>query len=118
MFEFESEIAPAEISVVGYDDDNYDYESSDFIVKWKCDFGLVKWGIKNVNVHIIQVIGTIMLSPASGDEEDDTNEVIEINCFSIDPEWKITNNVSFDNDGNLWLVDMTIDLEDKTIDIR
>lgn len=85
------------------DNDNYD-ESSSFTISWKLNFDVREYGIKNIDVEILNVSGTILLN-IWGDDQDNEKEYVFDN--------KVEN---FDITTDLDDIKSTIQIQDVEID--
>jgi hypothetical protein len=92
-------------------DDNFD-DNSTFNISWKLNFELRDWGVKNIDVEILNVSGSILVN-VWGDEQDTEKEYVfdnKIENFNIITELdNIKTTIQID--------DIEIDFSQKTIKI-
>lgn len=93
------------------DDDNFDDDSS-FIISWKLNFDIREYGVKNIDVEILDVNGSIFVN-IWGDDQDTEKEYIFDNKVE---NFNIVNDL--DNiTSTIQIQDIEIDFLSKTINI-
>lgn len=92
-------------------DDNFDDDST-FNISWKLNFELRDWGVKNIDVEILNVSGSILVN-VWGDEQDTEKEYVFDNKFENFNIITELDNIKT----TIQIDDIEIDFSQKTIKI-
>jgi hypothetical protein len=92
------------------DDDNFDDDSS-FIISWKLNFDIRDWGVKNIDVEILNVSGSILVN-IWGDQDTEKEYIFDNKVENFNIVNDLDNITS-----TIQIQDIEIDFLSKTINI-
>lgn len=94
------------------DVDNYDISSVDMVIKWMLELDIKEWGVKSIDVSVIDIKGSFVVNIWG--EDDDTEQMVDFDSEKLG--FKIINNIPITD--QIMPSDIEIDFKNKVITVH
>ncbi len=92
-------------------------ESSELTIEWGIQIDARNWGIKDININITNIYGTLLFQTYRSDDVNGDNPLEIEKEFKLTPEWKVESDIKLSS-SSIFPSNVEIDFKNKTITVE